>query len=121
MKITDVPVINSGVRKKLMSYALQDYNNCKDRKHQVHSTENSKGKTWLTASPKATKANSPPGASKSPVRTAAMVEIPNNLPVSVTNNVFPIINRLNIREIAGKFDINNFGSIDIPTWKGKAR
>jgi hypothetical protein len=73
----------------------------------------------LTASPKATKANSPPGASKRPTRMAAIVETPNTLPTNVTNNVFPIIKRPNITEIAGKFDRSSFGSIDIPTWKTK--
>jgi hypothetical protein len=73
--------------------------------------------TWLTASPKATKANSPPGASMRPTRMAAIVETPNSLPTNVTNNVFPIIKRPKIAEIAGKFDSSSFGSIDIPTWK----
>jgi len=73
--------------------------------------------TWLTASPKATKANSPPGASMRPTRMAAIVETPNSLPTNVTNNVFPNIKRPNITEIAGKFDRSSFGSIDIPTWK----
>jgi hypothetical protein len=51
---------------------------------------------WLTASPKATKANSPPGASKRPTRMAAIAETPNTLPTNVTNNVIPIIKGLNI-------------------------
>jgi hypothetical protein len=101
---------------KYCPLVISDREQGKDIKHQVFQIKEYDIKTWLTASPKATKANSPPGASMRPTRTAAMVEIPNSLPTNVTSSVFPMIKRLSITEIDGKFDRNSFGSIDIPTW-----
>jgi hypothetical protein len=77
--------------------------------------------TLLTASPNATKANSPPGASIKPTRIAAMGEIPNNLPTMRTKIVFPAIKRPRVPNITGKFEKRSFGLIDMPTWKIKKK
>jgi hypothetical protein len=71
--------------------------------------------TWLTASPNATNANSPPGARRRPILIADIIEIPKNLPTKATNTVLPPIKSPNDPIMAGKFETRSFGSMDIPT------
>lgn len=73
--------------------------------------------TWLTASPKATNANSPPGARRRPTRIADMIEMPNSLPTKATKIDLPPIRSAKVPLMTGKFERRSLGSMDIPTCK----